>query len=88
MQPLTLCGLKNIVQCNRFEFVLHLGLEILTTNSLGKSWVTSLNIGKLSISSGNVYSVLRSEGDPLTDSLVILGKGLKMTADTCADGRY
>ena len=87
MQPLTICGLKNTVQCTKYEFVLYLGLEILTTNNLGKSWVTSLNIGKLSISSGNVYSVLRSEGDPLTDSLVILGKALKMTADTCT-GRY
>ena len=73
---------------NITALLIHLGLEILTTNSLGKSWVTSLNIGKLSISSGNVYSVLRSEGDPLADSLVILGKGLKMTADTCTGGRY
>ncbi|XP_067935976.1 uncharacterized protein [Watersipora subatra] len=59
-----------------------IGLQMLTQENLPeKIWVTSLNLEGLTLKfPGQVYSVRRAEGDPLTDALVVLGKAIDLAA--------
>lgn len=52
-------------------------------------WVTSLDTRGLTVTKGKVYSVLRSKGDPVINTLVVLGEALKIAVDKsgCTGGK-